>query len=148
MANTPVQLKGGHRDDLPSSLDERDHYLVVEDGNGAVDPPELYVGPQGGGIPVVASPYEGKRYIAYINEQTNVIHIDDYGDISVTDVDPATIKVESSGSDFGDNTSINLTKSKTTDPTLNIQSDGSLNIGVSNVNAFKIFLEVIKYPNA
>jgi hypothetical protein len=40
------QLKRGTLANLPSSLDEGDHYLAIDQ-----DPPQLYVGPQGGGSP-------------------------------------------------------------------------------------------------
>jgi hypothetical protein len=40
------QLQRGTLSDLPSNLDEGDHYLAIDQS-----PPELYVGPQGSGTP-------------------------------------------------------------------------------------------------
>jgi hypothetical protein len=51
------RLKHGDRTDLPSSLSEGDHFIVTTENNGAdvVSPPELYIGPNGGGNPVEVS---------------------------------------------------------------------------------------------
>jgi hypothetical protein len=51
------QLKRGTRENLPSSLDEGDHYVVINDG-GNTTHPQLYVGPEGGGTPEPAKGYE------------------------------------------------------------------------------------------
>lgn len=54
------RLKHGDRSDLPASLPEGDHFIVTSENSGAdvVSPPELYVGPDGGGTPVLMSaPY-------------------------------------------------------------------------------------------
>jgi len=45
-------LKHGPRSELPSSLPEGDHFIVTSDGGNPVSPPELYIGPDGGGTPV------------------------------------------------------------------------------------------------
>lgn len=45
------RLKHGDLSDLPSSLPEGDHYIVTKDGINPISPPELYIGPEGGGNP-------------------------------------------------------------------------------------------------
>lgn len=55
-------MNGGHRRDLPRSMREREYYLVTEDRDGPVMPPELYTGPHEGGSPVLITTAEGHMY--------------------------------------------------------------------------------------
>lgn len=48
-------MQYGTRSELPGTLPEGVHFLVTSDGTNAVSPPELYVGPDGGGSPELAT---------------------------------------------------------------------------------------------
>jgi hypothetical protein len=50
------QLKRGDLNDLPSSLDEGDHYLALTDNGSNLPKPILFVGPNGGGTPEPTNP--------------------------------------------------------------------------------------------
>ncbi len=53
------QLKRGPLSELPSTLDEGDHYLAIDQ-----TPPQLYVGPQGGESPEILSGGVEERLIS------------------------------------------------------------------------------------
>jgi len=145
-------LKHGPRSELPSSLAEGDHYIVTSDGGNPVSPPELYVGPDGGGTPEPLS--RGKMFRGIIewdesSGQGSIVdeYINQIDGFSISFASGGRITFEDSTGLVKSNTFANGSIMDLSGGSLTFEANGLLLVEWSDYssNDWRASLEVVKY---